>query len=113
MEGGRPVPTGNFSFTVVGDVPFRTALRYLPFFVRVLGKENMVPGEKWTHAHARGVPPLNADGAVYDSDEASLLTELQVNPLMDGVQLCHPPFWLLFNCAQIVVAFDSIGPTVP
>ena len=89
--GSRPVQTGNFSFTFAGDVPLQTLIDYMPYFIKVLLKGVVVPGEKWTFAHIVGVPTKGEDGLLHSNK--SLTEEVRCNPVMEEVVLCSKVHW--------------------
>ena len=110
VKDGPPVPTGNFSFTVAGEVSLGDALPYEKYFTDVLGKGHIVPGEKWVHVQLRGVPTRNADGDVHG--EKALLSEVRRDPRLAEAELCLFPRWLLGPKRLQALALASVTVVV-
>ena len=89
--GSKPVPTGNFTFTLAGTVDFQAILPFAKHFIAPLLKGVLYPGDKWAYAQIRGVPTKSPSGVVYDGPE--LLTELQRDPVLGPLQLINAPHW--------------------
>ena len=106
VKDAPPVTTGNFSFTVAGEVSLGDALPYEKYFTDVLSKGHMVPGEKWVHVQLRGVPTRDADGAIYT--EATLLAEVRLDPHLADAELCLYPQWLLVPKRLSALALASV-----
>ena len=87
----KAVRTGSFSFTIAGDIPFQGIDRYTPYFVKVLLKGVFVPGEKWTFAHAIGVPTKDSNSVLWDCE--ALTAEVQRNPVFADIILCTQVHW--------------------
>lgn len=119
VPGKKPVPTGNFSFTIAGDVPFQDIILYTPYFIKVLLKGVLVPGEKWMFVHAIGVPTKNSDGVLHSCE--ALTEEVQRNPIFHDVILCAKVHWrgnvaTVAGCqsaAAIIVYADRSGMVIP
>ena len=119
VKDGPPMPTGNFSFTVAGEVSLADALPYEKYFTDALGKGHIVPGEKWVHVQVRGVPTRNADGDIHG--EEALLSEVRLDPRLAEAELCLFPRWLLgpkrlhslANASVTVVVLDRHGTLTP
>ena len=73
--GAKPKPTGNFSFTIAGEVDFQVILPFADHFICPLLKGVLYPGDKWVYVQLHGVPMKNPQGIVYDGRE--LLDEVQ------------------------------------
>ena len=89
--GSKPVPTGNFTFTIAGTVDFQAVLPFARHFIAPLLKGVLYPGDKWAYAQLRGVPTKSPSGVVYDGPE--LLAELQRDPVLGPLQLVNAPHW--------------------
>ena len=119
VKDAPPVATGNFSFTVAGEVSLADALPYKKYFTDVLGKGHIVLGEKWVHVQVHSVPTRDADGAIYT--KKALLSEVRLNPHLADAELCLFPRWLLgpkclsslANASVTVVLLDRHGSLTP
>ena len=118
-QRGPPEYTGNFSFTLAGDVPFSVIATYERFFIKHLLKGVLVPREKWVHAHIRGVPTRDVDGVIFPPP--TLLSEVQSNDILGQAQLCQTPRWLLgpqrldplSHASVLIVFLDRDGKLAP
>ncbi|KAH9027547.1 hypothetical protein EDB85DRAFT_1892939 [Lactarius pseudohatsudake] len=105
--------TGNFVYTLAGDVPIPVMVSYKKWLCGPFPDSQIAPTAGWTWAHLRGVPTMDEDNAIFDGEE--LLKEVQSNTMFAGAILTATPKWqiapekLMSTTATVLVAF--VDPT--
>ena len=83
--------TGNFIFTIRGQVSFPLIASYSRFLLAPFPGSELAPSGNWTWAQLRGVPIWNEEDIAHSQEE--LLKELRANPAFETAIITTPPRW--------------------
>ena len=97
LRAGRwsihPRSKGNFVYSFNSHIPFDVITSYEHILLDLFhGVGQLRPSLGWTRLLAHGVPLLDNDDRVFDSD--ALLKEVKTMPGLKKVQFAMPPRWL-------------------
>ena len=83
--------TGNFIFTIRGQVNFPLVASYSRFLLAPFPGSELAPSGNWTWAQLRGVPVWDETDTVHSQEQ--LLAELRSNPAFESAILTTQPRW--------------------
>jgi hypothetical protein len=104
--------TGNFVYTIAGDVPPQIIMTFSKWLCAPFPKAHLIPKTGWTWAQLRGVPVYNDTGVIWAPDD--LFVEVHANLIFDNVTFCMPPRWqvppehIMTDLSTVQVAFVDI-----
>ncbi|KAH9178326.1 hypothetical protein EDB89DRAFT_1901869 [Lactarius sanguifluus] len=83
--------TGNFIYTIVGNIPMECILQFGKFLLQPFPGGNLIPADGWCWAQLRDVLVFDEEGVFRDGDD--LENELRRNPAFETAQIVTQPHW--------------------
>ena len=101
--------TGNFIFTIRGQVNFPLIASYSCFLLAPFPGSELAPSGSWMWAQLKGVPIWNEEDSPHSQEE--LMAALRANPAFENAILTTPPRWqipierLAGDAGTVIIAY--------
>ena len=109
---GGAKPTGNFVYTISGEVSYSELLPYTKILRSPLGGiGELIPSTGWVWAQICNITVLDREGCIYSAED--LLRDIQYNPLFADTMITVNPHWQLSearlqDCDSATVIFAYV-----